>query len=151
MKLRAHRRRDCFVATRPGDPCLCRPTLADPGGGAPRSWPPQTLNSRGQTMFWPPLNRPEYSYLSTKMLFFGVFEVQSCKIFFRIPMSHRNWMFPLVTYFYVFFETEFGSIPKNSGLNPWGFQFWGYPRLGPRPKLASLKPAAGSASVARHP
>ena len=56
-------------------------------------------------------------------------------------MSHRNWMFPLVTYFFVlfFFETEFGSIQKNSGLNPWNFQFWGYPRLGPRPKLASPK------------
>ena len=29
MKLRAHRRRDCFVPTRPGDPCLCRPTPID--------------------------------------------------------------------------------------------------------------------------
>ena len=24
---------------------------------------------------------------------------------------------------------------KNNGLNPWSFQFWGHPRLGPRPKL----------------
>ena len=29
MNLRAHRRRDCFVPTRPGDPCLCRPTPID--------------------------------------------------------------------------------------------------------------------------
>ena len=27
LSLRAHRRRDCFVPTRPGDPCLCRPTI----------------------------------------------------------------------------------------------------------------------------
>ena len=47
-----------------------------------------------------------------------------------------------------FFESEFASIPKNSGLNPWSFQFWGHPRLGPRAKLPPpLKPAAGSASV----
>ena len=51
-------------------------------------------------MFWPPLNRSVYSYLCTKMLFFGVFEVQNCKIFFRIPKSHREWMFPLVRYFF---------------------------------------------------
>ena len=29
VKLRAHRRQDCFVPTRPGDPCLCRPTPID--------------------------------------------------------------------------------------------------------------------------
>ena len=48
-----------------------------------------------------------------------------------------------------FLESEFGSIPKNSELNPWSFQFWGYPRLGPRPKLfpPPLKLAAGSASA----
>ena len=33
------------------------------------------------------------------------------------------------------FESESGSIPKNNGLNPWSFQFLGYPRLGPRAKL----------------
>ena len=51
-------------------------------------------------------------------------------------------------YFYLFFESEFRSIPKNSVLNPWSFQFWGYPTLGPRAKLPPppLKPAAGSAS-----
>ena len=26
--------------------------------------------------------------------------------------------------------------PKNSGLNPWSFQFWGYLRLGLRHKLS---------------
>ena len=46
---------------------------------------------------------------------------------------------------FIFFESEFGSIPKI-GVNPWIFQFWGYPRLRPRAKLAPLKPAAGSAS-----
>ena len=47
----------------------------------------------------------------------------------------------------IFFESEFGSILKNSGLNPWSFQFWGYPRLEPRPNSPPpLKPAAGSAS-----
>ena len=52
--------------------------------------------------------------------------------------------------FYYFFESEFGSIPKNGGLNPWSFQFLGYHRLGPRTKLPPpppLKPVAGSASV----
>ena len=40
------------------------------------------------------------------------------------------------------FESEFGSVPKNCGLNPWSFQFWGYPRLVPSPKLPPppLKP-----------
>ena len=47
--------------------------------------------------------------------------------------------------FILFSKMNLGSY-KNSGLNPWSFQFWGYPRLGPRPKLAPLKPAAGSAS-----
>ena len=28
-------------------------------------------------------------------------------------------------HFYIFFESEFGFLPKNSGLNPWRFQFWG--------------------------
>ena len=36
---------------------------------------------------------------------------------------------------FIFFESEFGSIPKNSGLNPWSFEFWRYPRLEPRAKL----------------
>ena len=56
---------------------------------------------------------------------------------------------PKSFYFY-FFESEFGSIPKNSGLTPWNFQFLGYPRLEPRarfPPPPSLKPAAGSASA----
>ena len=50
------------------------------------------------------------------------------------------------------FKSEFGSIKKkNSGLNPWSIQFWGYPRLGPRDKLPPpLKPAAGSASAPDH-
>ena len=26
---------------------------------------------------------------------------------------------------YICFESEFGILPKNSGLNPWYFQFWG--------------------------
>ena len=48
---------------------------------------------------------------------------------------------------FIFFESEFGSIQKNSGLNPWSFEFWQYPRLEPRAKLPlPLKPAAGSAS-----
>ena len=48
---------------------------------------------------------------------------------------------------FFFFRKCFWVHPKNSGLNPWSFQFWGYPRLGPRRKLAPLKPAAGSASA----
>ena len=48
---------------------------------------------------------------------------------------------------FIFFESEFGSIPKNSRLNPWSFEFWRYPRLVPAPSCPSpLKPAAGSAS-----
>ena len=48
---------------------------------------------------------------------------------------------------FIFFESEFGSIPKNSGLNPWSFEFWRYPRLEPAPSCPPpLKPAAGSAS-----
>ena len=39
----------------------------------------------------------------------------------------------------IFFESEFGFTPKNSGLNPWSFQFWGYPRLGPRARLTHSK------------
>ena len=35
---------------------------------------------------------------------------------------------------FLFFEREFGSISKNSLLNPWSFQFWAYPRLGPGPE-----------------
>ena len=46
---------------------------------------------------------------------------------------------------------EFGPIPKNNGLNPWNFQFWGYPGMAPfGPTNLRLppppKPAAGSAS-----
>ena len=40
-----------------------------------------------------------------------------------------------------FSQIEFESIQKNSGLNPWSFQFWRYPRLGPRTKLPSTKTA----------
>ena len=46
-----------------------------------------------------------------------------------------------------FFQKWIRVHPKNSGLNPWSFQFWGYPRLRPRSKLALLKPVTGSASV----
>ena len=34
-----------------------------------------------------------------------------------------------------FFRKWIWVHPKNSGLNPWIFQFWGYPRLRPRPKF----------------
>ena len=33
----------------------------------------------------------------------------------------------------IFLEREFGSIPKNSGLNRWSFQFWGTPGWDPAP------------------
>ena len=48
---------------------------------------------------------------------------------------------------FIFFESKFGSIQKNGGLNPWSFQFWGHTRLGPRAKLVPLKPTAGPASA----
>ena len=41
-------------------------------------------------------------------------------------------------YIYFYFLSKVNldtSSPKNSGLTSWSFQFWGYPRLGPRPKL----------------
>ena len=43
------------------------------------------------------------------------------------------------------------SKKKNSGLNPWSFRFWRYPRLGTPAKLVPLKPAAGSASCVNLP
>ena len=43
----------------------------------------------------------------------------------------------LLFFIFICFESEFGFNPKTSGLNPWSFQFWGYPRLGSRAKLAS--------------
>ena len=60
------------------------------------------------------------------------------------PQKSRNHVFfpqklPKKLVFLFSFGSEFGSIPKNSGLNPWSFQFWGYPRLGPRPKLPPPK------------
>ena len=45
------------------------------------------------------------------------------------PKAPKKLLFLL----FIFFESEFGSIPKNSGLNPWSFEFWRYPRLEPRP------------------
>ena len=59
-------------------------------------------------------------------------EVQNCIIFFK-----KNKVSPKldVSLSDLFFESEFGST-KNSGSNPWSVQFWGYPRLGPRAKLA---------------
>ena len=60
------------------------------------------------------------------------------------PKSPKKLLF----LWFIFFESEFGSIPKNSGLNPWSFEFWRYPRLEPAPSCPSppLKPAAGSTS-----
>ena len=53
-----------------------------------------------------------------------------------------------------FFKSEFGPIPsqKNSGLNPWSFQIWGYARLGPPVTGCPPPPRwpSGSALVA-HP
>ena len=48
------------------------------------------------------------------------------------PKTPKNLLFLL---FIFFFESEFGSILKNSGLNPWSFEFWRLPRLEPRAKL----------------
>ena len=60
------------------------------------------------------------------------------------PKAPKKLLFFIVHFF---FESEFGSIQKTSGLNPWSFEFWQYPRLEPRAKLPlPLKPAAGSAS-----
>ena len=58
------------------------------------------------------------------------------------PKLPKSFYFVL----FLFFESEFGSIPKNSGLNPWSIEFWRYPRLEPAPSCPPLKPAAGSAS-----
>ena len=57
------------------------------------------------------------------------------------PKAPKKLLFLL----FIFFESEFGSILKNSGLNSWSFEFWRYPRLEPRAKLhpPPLKPAAG--------
>ena len=44
---------------------------------------------------------------------------------------------------FIFFESEFGSIQKNSGLNSWSFEFWRYPRLEPRAKLHPPPPKTG--------
>ena len=46
-----------------------------------------------------------------------------------------------------FFESEFWLHPKNSGLNPRNFQFWGYPGLGLFVKSPTSKLTAGSASA----
>ena len=53
-----------------------------------------------------------------------------------------------ILYFY-FFESEFGTIPKNGGLNPWSYLFWGTLGWDPAPSCPSppLKPEAGSAGV----
>ena len=59
---------------------------------------------------------------------------------------------PKSFYFYCsFFRKWIWVHPKNSGLNPWSFEFWRCPRLEPRAKLPppppkKKKPAAGSAS-----
>ena len=46
------------------------------------------------------------------------------------------------------FESEFGSIPKNSGLNLWSFSFGGTLGQDPAPSCPPpLKPVSGSASV----
>ena len=37
------------------------------------------------------------------LFFFGVFEVQNCKIFFKIPMFHRNWIVSLSDIFFMFY------------------------------------------------
>ena len=63
---------------------------------------------------------------------------------FAPPKLPKNFYFLLL----IFSEIEFGSIPKNSGLNAWSFEFWRYPRLEPHAKLPPppLQPATGSAS-----
>ena len=60
------------------------------------------------------------------------------------PKAPKKLLFLL----FIFVESEFGSIPKNSGLNPWSFEFWRCPRLESRAKLPPPKKklAAGSAS-----
>ena len=40
-----------------------------------------------------------------------------------------------------FWKVNFGPSPKNSGLNPWSFEFWRYHRCG-----GKTGAAAGSAS-----
>ena len=112
-------------------------------------------------MFWPPLNRPVY--LSTKMsikstikqpksvflppgspnrqrkFFFAFLRFKIAKFSSENRSLTETGCFPkldIFIFFIFFFESEFAFIQKNSGLNPWIFQFWGYPRLGPRVKLA---------------
>ena len=56
------------------------------------------------------------------------------------PKLPKNLIFIII-----FFESEFGPIPKKGGINPWSFQVGTSRQVAPPPPL---KPAAGSASVA---
>ena len=40
-----------------------------------------------------------------------------------------------IFYFIFLSKVNLGPSLRNGGLNLWSFQFWGYNRLGPRPKL----------------
>ena len=61
------------------------------------------------------------------------------------PSSQKAFIF----YCSFFSKVNLGPPQKNSGLNPWSFEFWRYPRLEPRAKLSppKKKPLAGFASA----
>ena len=60
------------------------------------------------------------------------------------PKAPKKLLLFIVHFFRA--KVNLGSS-KNSGLNPWSFEFWRYPRLEPAPSCPPpLKPAAGSAS-----
>ena len=84
--------------------------LADPGGGAPRPWPPPNaelampncvLASPNRTVgILVPIYQNVHQVNNKTNEVFGVFEVQYYKVFFRMPKCRRNWMFPLVRDFF---------------------------------------------------
>ena len=50
---------------------------------------------------------------------------------FAPQSSQKSFIF----YCSFFSKVNLGPSPKNSGLNPWSFELWRYPRLEPRAKL----------------
>ena len=91
--------------------------------GVPEHW-----RTQGGNPAMPPKPRPSGAIMS-----------------FAPPPSSQK---AFILYFY-FFESEFGTIPKNGGLNPWSYLFWGTLGWDPAPSCPSppLKPEAGSAGV----
>ena len=98
--------------------------------------PPQTVDRVGMIFLQLKMSsyRYECCYKSLarleRLLFFSIFEIQNCEIFFRIPKYRRNWVLSQVPPVVGFFKSFFSKV-----------------NLDPSHQVGSPVPVAGSASA----